>query len=348
MSPVIIILAVGGLLASGLVVYGIVSSRSRPSVVQERLGRYTEVGVRAVESTPATGLFKPRESPIGKWLNELLRERSFFAGVQGNLNSADLKINVGEYFAITLMCAMGGVVLGALVDIIPDCATSRAGVLACFLTRNYIGSAVIAIIGAGVGLWVPGFYVGFRKGQRLRAFDGQLGDSLNLLVNALRSGYSVLQAMEAVSKELPPPVSAEFRRVVQEIQLGLPMETALEHLLTRINSEDLDLVITAINVQREVGGNLAEILDVISHTIRERIRIKGEISVLTAQGMATGWAITLMPIILMGVLYVVNRSYIMEFFIPKNQPCGWGLLILSAIMISVGGLIIRKIVSIEV
>ena len=118
----------------------------------------------------------------------------------------------------------------------------------------------------------------------LRAFSDQLGDSLNLMVNGLRSGYSVLQAMEAVSREMPPPISAEFARVVQEVQIGLPLDQALGNMLRRIKSDDLDLVITAINVQREVGGNLAEILDVISFTIRERVRIKGEVRTLTAQG----------------------------------------------------------------
>src|SRR3990172_13266324 len=101
------------------------------------------------------------------------------------------------------------------------------------------------------------------------------------------------------------------------------MESALEHLLDRISSEDLDLVVTAINIQREVGGNLAEILDVISFTIRERVRIKGEIRVLTSQGMATGYAITGLPIGLGGLLFFVNRPYIMELFKPDNQPCGW-------------------------
>jgi tight adherence protein B len=187
-----------------------------------------------------------------------------------------------------------------------------------------------------------------RKGQRLKAFDDQLGDTLNLMVNALRAGYSVLQAMEAVSKELPPPISVEFRRVVQEIQLGLPMDVALDHLLARISSEDLDLVITAITIQREVGGNLAEILDVISHTIRERVRIKGEIEVLTAQGMATGWAITGMPFALGGMLFLINRPYISQFFLPENQPCGYGMLIVGLIMIGIGGVAIKKIVTIEV
>src|SRR5690606_32712742 len=111
----------------------------------------------------------------------------------------------------------------------------------------------------------------------LQHFNDQLADMLNLMVNGLRAGYSTMQAMEAVSREMPAPISDEFRRVVQEMQLGISMEVALDNLLRRIPSDDLDLVITAINVQREVGGNLAEIMDTISYTIRERVRVKGEI-----------------------------------------------------------------------
>ena len=110
--------------------------------------------------------------------------------------------------------------------------------------------------------------------RRLTRFNDQLSDMLNLMVNGLRAGYSTLQAMEAVSKELPTPISDEFRRVVQEMQIGIPMDTALQNLLRRIPSDDLDFVVTAINVQREVGGNLSEILDTISFTIRERVKIK--------------------------------------------------------------------------
>jgi tight adherence protein B len=338
------------LVAGGLVVYGVISSRNQPSVVQERLGRYTDAtAIKQVAVTAPTTTGKPRTSPVGEFLNNLLRGQSFFDKVQARLNAADLKMNVGEFFALALISSLVGIVVGFLLAVIPDCASRRGdAIITCFITRNYIDAAVVGIVGAGAGFYAPNFYVDFRKGQRLQAFDNQLGDTLNLLVNALRSGYSVLQAMEAVSKELPPPVNVEFKRVVQEIQLGLPMETALDHLLDRINSEDLDLVITAINIQREVGGNLAEILDVISHTIRERIRIKGEIAVLTSQGMATGWAITLMPFILMGILFLVNRPYIMEFFVAKNQPCGWGMLIVAVIMIAIGGFVISKIVSIEV
>lgn len=345
-----IVLGIAVLVAAGLLVFGFVSSRNQPSVVQERLGRYTDVGAKqaapAASETASTG--KRKETPLSIWLNDMLRERSFFAQIQGNLNAADLKINVGEFFAVALLSGLAGIVVGALITVIPDCASSSSGVLTCLLTRNYTDATLIGLIGGGVGLFVPNFVIGFRKGQRLKSFDNQLGDTLSLLVNALRSGYSVLQAMEAVGKELPPPVSVEFRRVVQEVQLGLPMETALDHLLNRISSEDLDLVITAINIQREVGGNLAEILEVISHTIRERVRIKGEIEVLTSQGMATGYAITFMPIALMGILFLVNRPYIGQFFEARNQPCGWAMLIGAAIMIIIGGVVIKKIVSIEV
>jgi tight adherence protein B len=139
-------------------------------------------------------------------------------------------------------------------------------------------------------------------------FNEQLGDMLNLMVNGLRAGYSTMQAMEAVSKELPAPICDEFRRVVQEMQLGVSMQQSLDNLLRRIPSEDLDLVITAINVQREVGGNLAEILDTISYTIRERVRIKGEIRVLTTQVMYSGRFLSMMPIFVMGILYFSTAS----------------------------------------
>ena len=149
--------------------------------------------------------------------------------------------------------------------------------------------------------------------QRLNRFNDQLSDMLNLMVNGLRAGYSTMQAMEAVSKELPSPISDEFRRVVQEMQIGIPLETALENLLRRIPSPDLDFVVTAINVQREVGGNLSEILDTISFTIRERVRIKGEVRTLTAQVRTSGTVLSFIPFGLTLVLWFLNPTYLMSF-----------------------------------
>jgi tight adherence protein B len=205
--------------------------------------------------------------------------------------------------------------------------------------------SIVAGIG---GLFIPRFYVNQAKRRRLKKFDDQLGDMLNLMVNGLRAGFSTLQAMEAISHEMPTPIADEFRRVVQEMQLGITTEEALDHMLRRIHSDDLDLVITAINVQREVGGNLAEILDVISFTIRERVRIKGEIQTLTAQGRATAWVISALPIALIGLLFLVNRTYVMQFFNPETRNCGIPMLCLAGLMVGSGFYATQKIVDIDI
>jgi tight adherence protein B len=240
------------------------------------------------------------------------------------------------------------VLIAILITALPDCSGSPSGIFNCLSTRSYADTIfAMALAGLG-GLFAPRLYVGWRQGQRVTRFTNQLGDTINLLVNSLRSGYSILQAMEAAGREQPPPIGPEFRRVVQEMQLGVAMEQALDNLLRRIQSEDLDLMITAVKVQREVGGNLAEILDVISFTIRERIRIKGEIKVLTAQGMMTGYSLVAIPIVLGVVLFFVNRDYIMQLFVAENQPCGWAMIGVGVVMLTIGWLVVRKIVQIEV
>jgi tight adherence protein B len=199
-----------------------------------------------------------------------------------------------------------------------------------------------------LGAFAPRFYVKRQQRQRLNRFNDQLGDMLNLMVNGLRAGYSTMQAMEAISKELPTPISDEFRRVVQEMQLGVPMETALENLLRRIPSDDLDFVVTAINVQREVGGNLSEILDSISFTIRERVRIKGEIRVMTAQVRASGTLLSIIPMALALILWFMNPDYLLSFFEGPSPLCGWAAIGLIIIMIAAGYFIMMKIADIEV
>jgi tight adherence protein B len=209
-------------------------------------------------------------------------------------------------------------------------------------------NVLFALVGVVVGTFLPRTYVRRQQTRRLHRFNDQLADMLNLMVNGLRAGYSTLQAMEAVSKELPPPICDEFRRVVQEVQLGLPMDKALDNLLRRIPSDDLDLVVTAMNVQRDVGGNLAEILDTISHTIRERVRVKGEIRVLTAQVMYSGRFLALMPVFIMLALWLLNRPYLMEFFNPETRLIGMIMLTIGGLMILSGYFVMMKIASIDV
>ena len=211
------------------------------------------------------------------------------------------------------------------------------------------------MVGFVFGLRIPRMYINYAANRRMNTFNGQLGDTLNLWVNALRSGYSVLQAMESIATELPPPVSKEFERVVQEVRLGLGLEQAMANMYRRVPSDDLDLVITAVNIQREVGGNLAEVLDTISFTIRERVRIKGEIKTLTAQGHISGWIISLLPVGLGMILYAMNPGYVSQLWIKEKPwifepvfPCGWVVLGAGALLIVIGALAISKIVDIEV
>ncbi len=315
------ILIIGGILAFIILVIGIVVSiRSESALVEDRLNRYIQ------DDTPID-IEGERASPIGEWFDDRLEGSAWGSGLSKELARADLKLKPAEYIAIMVILGVG------------------AGFVAWFLGGR---SIIIGIIGAAVGAYIPRLYVRRQQSQRLIRFGEQLPDMLNLMVNGLRAGYSTVQAMEAVGKELPPPISDEFRRVVQEIQLGVPMEQALDNLLRRIPSDDLDLTITAINVQREVGGNLAEILDTISHTIRERVRIKGEIRVLTTQVMYSGRFLAMMPVFIALTLWFLNRPYMMMFFDPDSRMIGIPLLAIGVIMIMSGYFVMVKIADIEV
>ncbi len=254
-------------------------------------------------------------------------ERTSLGGrIAQNLARADMKFKVGEYFALIFLSIF---LVGGLAWVIGG--------------RNIISF----LIGGVIGYILPGMYVRQQQSRRLNRFNDQLSDMLNLMVNGLRAGYSTLQAMEAVSKELPAPICDEFRRVVQEMQIGIPMDAALQNLLRRIPSDDLDFVVTAINVQREVGGNFSEILDTISFTIRERVKIKGEVRVITSQVRASGTILALIPVFLTVVLWFLNPKYLMSFM-DAGPLCAAGAGGLVVLLIGLGYFIMMRIASIEV
>lgn len=324
-SPMLmIIMGGGGLVLVLLLIGAVISIRSERSLVDKRLERYIDDEYIIKDSGQQQD---ERSSPVGEWLNRRLAGSSWADKISKELARADLKLKPAEYLAVQVIAAFG-----------------------VALVAWYFGgqSRIFGALGAILGWFLPRFYVRREQGRRLTRFNDQLADMLNLMVNGLRAGYSTMQAMEAVSKEMPPPISDEFRRVVQEMQLGLPMEDALDNLLRRIPSEDLDLVITAINVQREVGGNLAEILDTISYTIRERVRIKGEIRVMTSQVMYSGRFLALMPFILALILWALNREYMMEFFNPETRLIGIIALSIGGLMIMAGYFVMTRIATIEV
>jgi len=325
-TTLIMILAIGGGAVLVLFVVGIVvTARSERSLVEERIGRYLEK--EQVQEKKAE-----KSSPVGDWLDKRIEKSKMGGGLARELARADLKLKPAEFVLMMLISAVG------------------VGFIGWFISdrTSELGFPIVASIGAVIGLFLPRVYMKRQQAKRLRNFNDQLADMLNLMVNGLRAGYSTMQAMEAVSREMPTPISDEFRRVVQEMQLGLAMEPALDNLMRRIPSDDLDLVITAMNVQREVGGNLAEILDTISYTIRERVRIKGEIRVLTSQVMYSGRFLAMMPLIIAGILWLLNKEYMMQFFNPDTRLFGIAALVIAGLMIGAGYFVMTRIANIEV
>ncbi len=323
----LVTLAIGGSVLLVLLIIGaVVTVISERSLVEERLGKFLE------DEKPVADGAEAGRSIVTEWLNRRVARSSWGDRVSRELARADMKLKVAEYYALIFIATFTLAVIGFLLQ-----------------PSNGIISAVI---GGVIGFFAPRFYVKRRQAQRLIRFNDQLSDMLNLMVNGLRAGYSTTQAMEAVSRELPAPISDEFRRLVQEMQIGIPMEKALDNLLRRIPSDDLDFVITAINVQREVGGNLSEILDTISFTIRERVRIKGEIRVLTASVRTSGTVLSLIPVFLSLALWFVSPEYIGSFFDDSAglpQPlCGIAAVVTIVGMIASGYFIMMKIADIEV
>ncbi len=321
MDMTLLIPILAGLSVTLIVLGFALGRRSGPSL-EERLDRYAVREVELMEQRKK-GKLTEEDSSIAGRLNRVIVKKESADKIAAELARADLKLKVSEYILLNIASIIFFALLGQLI----------------------FRSPLLALASGVFGYFAPRLYVKRRQSQRLNAFNDQLGDAINLLANSLRSGYSLLQSLETVSKEMSPPLATEFARVVQEVGLGLSVEQALANMLRRVRSDDLDMMVTAINVQHEVGGNLAEILETISFTIRERVRIKGEIRVLTAQQMLTAYIISFLPVGLGLILYAINHEYIGLLF---SEPCGWIMVVVGVIIISAGYLVIRKIVAIEV
>ena len=337
MSPTILVAAVAAL-AILLIAAGIATS-GRGSAVTERLERYASARQEAPkpESTgqgPISDLIA--QSSTVAALNRVVEQRDFGANISRELAQADLKLKVSEYLFI-----WAGAIVGIPVFMF---------IFGFFLPA--LQNPIVLLIGAVVGFFLPRFYVRRRQGGRLKSFNKQLPDTITLLANALRAGSSFLQAIELVVRESRPPISTEFQRVIREVNLGLPFEQALQNMVRRVKSDDLDLMATAISIQYQVGGNLAEILDSIAYTIRERVRIKGEIQTLTAQQRISGYVVAFLPIGLAGFLFLIAPSFMAPMFDASVNiggiPTGMILIGVGLTMMFIGFMAIRKIVDIEV
>ena len=256
-------------------------------------------------------------------LEARLSSASFGSRTRNTLARANAKLTLTEY----LLLRLGVTVIGFL--------------LGWALSRSALFGAVVAIPASAV----PNAYLSRRIAKRAKAFEDQLPDMLSLVVNALRSGHGLLQAVSLVSAEMPEPTCQEFGRVRRELNLGYSMSEALRGMVKRIDSDDLELMVTAINVQYEVGGNLAEILETIGDVIRDRIRILCEVRAMSAQQRLVGTVLSGLPFLLGAVLMMINPEYMRGLFQP-GLPMMLG--IGATVMVIVGYVIMQKLLDLDV
>jgi tight adherence protein B len=322
---------IAGLAASAVLVTAVGIAMSGGSGgVASRLERYA--GGQAAESAAGGD----RDSVVIAGLSRVIEGQDLATRLSTEIARADLKLRPAEFLVAWIASPFVFAVMAYIVGfVVPG-------------FHNPIALAAVFVIGA----YFPRWYIGFRQRKRLAAFSEQLPNTITLLANSLRAGSSFLQGVELVTREAQPPISEEFERVVREMSLGVALQPALGNLVRRVKSEDLELMVTAINIQSQVGGNLATVLDSIAFTIRERIRIIGEIRVLTSMQRYSGYVITLLPVGLAGILFLISPSYITALF--RNPPTTFGLptgvifLIVGFISMAIGYVFIRRIVDIKV
>jgi tight adherence protein B len=310
--------------ALGCVIFGLERAlRPDTSQVEKRLRRYGSRPFIMTESEQKQAASAQVAQALAQRLEASVSGRSFAAALQTDIARANLKLTVGEFL---ILQGLAGITFGALSWFISS-------------------TPVVGMAFAGLGWFLPKFWLGRRQASRLKALNGQLADTITLMSNSLRSGLSLVQSMEMISREAEPPIAEEFQRVVREIGLGVGPQDALQHLVRRVASEDLDLVITAILVQFEVGGNLSKVLDSIATTIRERVKLKGEIKTMSAQGRLSGYMLSGLPVGVGGILMLIAPTYIGKLFTPGP----WLVMpVCGVVGIVFGMLIIRKLVDIEV
>lgn len=256
------------------------------------------------------------------FLNRVLQKMQVSKNLNKMLEQADLSIKVGELVLWMMVCGGIGLVF-----------TARSG--------NFL-LIFLAVVAFSL---LPLFYIMYRRGRRIKLFEEQFPDALDMMSNAIRAGFALNRAMQLVANEAPDPVGIEFRRTFEEINLGLPVKDAFMNLTRRIDSVDLKLFVTAMLVQRESGGNLTEILTKISTTIRARFKLLGQIKVFTAQGRFSAWILGTLPIALGFMVYMMNPDYVMLLF---QETLGHIFVAIGLILQICGFFVIRKIVQVKI
>ncbi len=311
-------------LTGGVLYYLSTSGGMDPVALASRLGRFGIVTAQApdVGRIMSSGRQRGDQRAVSRSVEKMVGQGQIGRKLSLRLESAALNWSPGEWAMVWLVIALVGALIGLVVF-----------------------SVLGFMIGATVGVVAPWLYLGKRAKKRKTKFLDQLADMAQMMGNSMRAGFSIIQSMEMVAQEGPSPSREEFERVTTEVKLGLPLDQALDHLLARMPSEDLGLAIVAINVQRQVGGNLADILMVISKTVRERVRFGRDLKAMTAQARYSSYIITALPV---GVAFVINlmdRPYESYLY---TSTIGHLMIGVAVLMLSIGFFFLSRIANIEV
>lgn len=300
---------------------GLITRRQR--LLEKRLKLVLSEPVRTIPKEPnAVG------KPSVGWLRSFSLPGSFLGKryreiLQSDLVKAGIPLKAEELVGFCVICALAG--MG----------------ITYFMFQNIYFTIILGII----GFWAPVIWIKYLKKRRVNRLEGQLLDAIVLMANSLRGGHSFMQALELTSRETMPPLSEEFTKVVRETKVGISVEEALNNLVKRVESKDLELVITGVLVQRKVGGNLAAVLDTVADTIDKRIKMKGKIKTLTAQGKLTAWIVSILPFALGAMIF---GKYPEFGRIMVEELIGMVMLSSGLIMLVLGIAVIRKVVNIDV
>lgn len=275
---------------------------------------------RPFELDPPSKLTRLTGSTVGA-LDRFLSGRTFRFFSQEALELAGLKMRQAEFLVLVLAGGVVGALVGLLVGGI-------ALALILFILAPVVGRLVLGVL----------------AGRRRSKFDEQLGDTLQLLTGGLRAGHSILRAIDAAAAESQSPTSEEMRRVIAETSLGRDMLASLNDTAERMQNEDFVWISQAIQINREVGGNLAEVLDQVNETIRERSEIKGHIKALAAEGKFSAYILLALPVGIVAMLMLVNPGYMNSMF---THPLGWGMIVASGVLMTIGSLWMRKIINLK-
>jgi len=298
----------------------------RPSAsekaVEQRL-RTIERASLGVVPDDATDLLRQEKLSDVPWLNDLMLQVPIFRSMQHLLTQAESTWSVGTLVSLSFVLLIAGTWI----------ASYRAPVF------------ILAVL-AGIILGsIPLLYLYAKRWKRLRKFEELLPDTIDLMARALRAGHTITSSIEMVASEGSEPVASEFRRIFEEQNFGLPLREAMLNLADRVPLPDVAFLVTAILVQKETGGNLAEVLDKTAVVIRDRFRLRGQLRVYTAQGRMTGWILAALPFIMFVLLNLVNPGYEK---IMLTDPVGRKLLYAGVVLMISGGWVIRRVIDIKV